>query len=137
MKKYLLIGLFALLTLSVYSQNKESVKTSTSSGRYEIIQSGLARRCTFKLDKYTGKTWQLVSKSESGQVKWQAVDWLGSLSENNSNNHTIKYQIFMSGMVLADCFLINIQTGRTWLLYENEETLDNFWAPLDEDGMDL
>lgn len=34
----------------------------------------------------------------------------------NYEEHNINYQIFLGGDDLNDCFLINIHTGKTWVL---------------------
>ena len=96
-----------------------SVSTSQTGGRYEIIQSNIKRSLFFKLDKFTGDVYQFVSTSDGGYT-WQKINvegkGLGSL------NKSITYQLFMGGMMAADCILLNIVTGETFMLFEDSKT---------------
>ena len=38
----------------------------------------------------------------------------------NYEEHNINYQIFLGGDDLNDCFLINIHTGKTWVLFPDK-----------------
>lgn len=123
MKKLKLILLLLLcLIINLYSQEKrQAVKTSQTGGRYEIVQSEIFRNQTFKLDKYTGKVLQLVNTLYD-RVLWQDVP------KNTSNPDIvlpdkINYQLFLGGMFARDCFLLNINTGTTWLLVK--DSVDN------------
>lgn len=114
MKRLLLFLVFICITLAGYSQDRQnSVKTNTESGRWEVIQSPILRKLTIKLDKFTGKTYQLVSTS-GDNVEWEEIYWNGQANVKDYN--TINYQIYMSGIMARDSFLVNIQTGETWRL---------------------
>lgn len=115
MKRFLLFYVFISLALAGYSQERKyAVKTDTEAGRWEIVQSPILRKCTIKLDKYTGKTYQLVTTSNDN-VTWEEILWIGDAASNRKENR-INYQIFMGGIMARDCFLINIHTGETWIL---------------------
>lgn len=131
--KKILICLFLCFSLCVSAgDNYPSVKTSIDSGRFEIIQSPILRKLTFKLDKYTGKTYQLV-KTSNNNVTWEIVEWLGyddeaSFQQNNPNK--VAYQLFLGGITIKDTFLINILTGDTWQLFHDPDKDFLYWAPL-------
>ena len=64
MIKETLLLLFLLCSANLYSQGLEkhqSVTTSQTGGRYEIVQSEIKRSNTFKLDKYTGRIYVFVT----------------------------------------------------------------------------
>ena len=132
MKKILL--LMALCFISITSsaiENQKAVKTSTEGGRYEIVQSEIVRKYFFKLDKYTGDVYQLVLKS-NGDITWQKMDVIG-LRFDTIKEDTINFQIFMGGMAVSDCFMINIHTGWTYKLYQDKDTGNLFWGHIIED----
>lgn len=126
MKKIYFIILMALLFLSVKAQNNStSVSTSQIGGRWEIIQSNIARRYFFKLDKYTGDVYQYV-KRQDGKNKWQQLSVIGNAL--GYLNEEITYQLFMGGIAVSDCLLLNIKTGETYKLYEDSDTKELFFA---------
>lgn len=129
MKRILISLTFLFVALTGFSiDTYPSVQTSTEGGRYEIIQSPISRRLTFKLDKYTGKTYQLVLQSNSEDVTWQEVLWLNVFANRGIKENQINFQIFMSGIAARDCFLMNIHTGQTWLLYYDDKEQTNYWG---------
>lgn len=127
MKHLFLVFLFIMCALNDInaqyssSANPLSVKTLvTDSARYEIIQSPIKRAHTFKLDKFTGCIWQIV-ETKAGNLKWDymyvenRLDLLG--------DDTLSYprfQIFLSGMVAADAYLLDTKTGNIWKLVRDE-----------------
>ena len=125
-------NLFLLMILLFYSnifsqtQKYQSVKTSQNGGRYEIIQSEIKRSNTFKLDKFSGKLFVFVS-TKNDWFAWQEVSKSFS-SEDTANPSVINYQIYMGGIAAKDCFLLNINTGITWVLTEDKD--GNFFFQL-------
>ena len=120
MRKTFVIFLLMLLSVRMFAvDGVGSVSTSQTGGRYEIIQSNIKRSLYFKLDKFTGDVYQFVSTSDGGYT-WQKINvegkGLGSL------NKSITYQLFMGGMMAADCILLNIETGETFMLFEDSKT---------------
>ena len=75
-------------------------------------QSPLEKKYTFKLDKKTGETWHLQGNIKS--IHWHKMPTISD--DINYEEHNINYQIFLGGDDLNDCFLINIHTGKTWVL---------------------
>ena len=127
MKKILLLMVLCFITLTNSAiENTKAVKTSTEGGRYELVQSEIMRKCFFKLDKYTGDVYQLVKKNDGGKT-WQKMDVIG-LSYDTIKENTINFQIFMGGIAASDCFIINIHTGATYILYTDTESGTLFWS---------
>lgn len=128
MKKLVLCLFFSLMGFFAFAEEGgKSVKTSTENGRYEIIQSELARRQTFRLDKKTGSVFLLVT-TKSGKDAWEEMEVIGKYVDDTSAE--INYQIFIGGTAASDCFLINIYSGKTWQLFRDTDTKTLFWAPM-------
>lgn len=130
MKKLFFIISFVFISLLCVAQETyPSVKTSTDVGRWEIIQSPFIRRVTIKLDKFTGKTYQFFETSLAIYgwkiIIWQDEDW------GEKQIGKINYQIFMGGLTASDVYLINIHTGKTWLLCEDSSKGLFFWSKID------
>ena len=120
MMKKILFLLFLLCSINVYSQeteNYQAVKTSQTGGRYEIVQSEITRRHTFKIDKYTGTVLQFVKTSEDVST-WQLVPKTPAKFDTVIPDQ-INYQVFLGGIAIRDCFLLNINTGATWILVKD------------------
>lgn len=99
-------------------QNTVNISTSQTGGRYEIVQSPFLRKCLFKLDKYTGKVYQYVIGSDNEGI-WKSLIILDKKEPDNKNR--INFQLFFGGIAAADVFLLNIYTGDTYNLKEDEE----------------
>jgi hypothetical protein len=125
MKKSLLLLMFSMMALMLNAQRSSSaVKTSVEGGRWEIVQSEITRRDTYKLDKYKGDVYQLVKKSD-GKDTWQKLIRIGG-SYDKIEENKINFQIFLGGIAAKDQYLINIHTGETWCFYEDSDTGDVF-----------
>ena len=128
MKKFFVFFTLLLFCVSAFSIDVEkAVKTSVAGGRFEIAQSEIARRCTFKLDKKYGKVYQMV-KTSSGGITWEEMGIVKS--DYNDESKEINYQLFLSGISLSDTFLINIHSGKTWQLVENSNNKTLIWQPV-------
>ena len=101
-----------------------------SDSRYEIVQSELGARYTFKIDKYTGYVKQLV-KSDDDSVTWQSIILIDSSKTEDQQNNKVNYQIFTSGLGARFTFLINIKTGDTWQLTEVDDMGYLYWSPIE------
>lgn len=135
MKRLILLTSF-FLTQTVWSQNKEiNIHSSTTLGsqsRYEIVQSTLAARWTFRLDKVCGNIGQLVTSKNDG-VTWQSMLVVG-LPKCQSDSK-IRYQLFTSGLAARHTFLLNTENGKTWqirTIKDNQDTESSAWFPFDE-----
>lgn len=120
MKKSVLLLMFCMITLMLNAQSYSAVKTSVEGGRWEIVQSEIARRYTYKLDKYNGDVYQLVKKS-NGDNTWQKLYRAGDKYDKKEDGK-INFQLFLGGFSAQDQFLINIHTGETWGFYEDSDT---------------
>lgn len=124
MKKLVLLFFCVLSLLSASAADHEtSVRTSVDKGRYEIVQSGISRRLTFLLDKYTGD----VYHNELDKLVWRKMIRIGE-SKDASPQTKINYQLFLGGISARDVFLLNINTGQTWHLYQDTDTEELFFS---------
>jgi len=102
------------LSLAIHQQTSPA-----ADGRYEIVQSSLAARWTFKFDRFSGRVYQLMG-ANGEIVGWQEIprqlDRLDSDIVPNKPN----YQLFTSGLAVKFTFLLNVRTGATWELVEKK-----------------
>ena len=99
-----------------------------ASARYEIVQSGIAARITLRLDKYTGYSHQLVLGDDDA-LSWRDVPRIEHPDGDNRVPDQVNYQIVTSGIVIRYTFLLNVHTGATWQLVEDEEGA-LVWQPI-------
>ena len=93
-----------------------------NNARFEVVQSPIARKYTFFLDKVEGKVYQYVTNLRGG-TSWEEM----MVYPKDAVTYTEPtYQIFIGGMMAADIFLINTKTGRTWKLVQDEDN-KIFW----------
>ena len=93
----------------------------TDSARYEIIQSSIKRALTFKLDKFTGRIWEVVETASGGLI-WEYMyveDRTSILGDDNTLYP--RFQIFLSGMMAADTYLLDTKTGTVWQLQKDKD----------------
>ncbi|MDY6903962.1 MAG: hypothetical protein SWH61_04675 [Thermodesulfobacteriota bacterium] len=98
--------------------------------RYEIVQSQLAVKWTFKLDRYTGKIYQLAATEEGLAIWGEMLVWD---APDHKAGKKPRYQIMTSGLTTAHSFLLDTETGKTWLLTERTLTSKE-GKPLDVRG---
>lgn len=121
--------LFAFSARAQEVDTHQSASTAPPAGaRYEIVQSPIAARWTFRLDRYTGHVdWMVQGKEE--KVTWQAMTVMGlpkPLPDGKA-----RYQIFTSGIAARYTLLINVESGQTWQIMSDKETEEVYWSPLD------
>jgi hypothetical protein len=100
--------------------------------RYEIVQSTLAIRQTFKLDTYTGDVYLLVH-DDAGKNLWQHMTREYTLHPDPKNPDSRNYSIFVSTLGTRYTFLINVHSGTTWQLFEDTDTKALFFKPMDDE----
>jgi hypothetical protein len=101
--------------------------TTTATGaRFEIVQSTIAARATFRLDRYTGRIWELAKTKDDDNV-WQETRVFDRPLIQAPNRP--RFQIFTSGLALRHTFLIDGDTGKTWVLVSAKDK--------DKDGADF
>ena len=119
----------------VYAQQENTpphaATTIPPSARYEIIQSQLAAKWTFKLDRVCGNIAQLAQDKNENLI-WENM--LVIDLPKCSADGKVRYQAFTSGLAAKHTFLMNLDTGKTWAITrfganENEYTA---WRPFKE-----
>ena len=121
------LGVFLAFVLSLLSgstaaQSTANVHQSTAQpldGRFEIVQSPIAAKWTFRLDRHSGNVDQLV-ETQDGALTWQGMLVLDL--PDVSSTRTARFAIFASGIAARFTFLIDSQTGRTWVLTSLADT---------------
>jgi hypothetical protein len=88
--------------------------------RFEIVQSELTAKSTFRLDRFTGHVSELV-KTKGGDYSWDDTEVVG-LSVSPQSNRA-RFQIFTSGIAARFTFLIDSDTGKTWYVATTTEKL--------------
>jgi len=125
MKIHTLI-LLLLIPFETFSQQRNvNIHSSTSVGaqaRYEVIQSTLAAKWTFRVDRVCGQVSQLVSNDEE-EVNWSSMV-VFSLPKCLADGKN-RYQVFTSGLAARHTFLINTETGTTWQVRSFEDKQGN------------
>ena len=119
MRKLTLLMMLALMPLFAMAadEDKDAQKTSAPDGRFEIVQSQILRSNTFRLDKYTGDVYQFIMKDT--WYTWEKITRQGA-SKDTTPATQINYQLFLGGMQARDAFLMNVNTGETWLLVKDK-----------------
>jgi hypothetical protein len=133
-----LVGL-ALCGHVIVAQQISDFQQMTSSppnARFQIVQSELAAKWTFRLDRYTGQVDQLVH-TKQGDNAWESMPVQGLpafLSPAKAH-----FQLFTSGIAAMHTFLLDTDTGKTWTLVTSIKKQDgvadqeyNAWQPFSE-----
>ena len=103
--------------------------------RFEVIQSPLAAKWTFRLDRYSGRVWQLV-KTKDDDNKWEEMP---VVDRPKPSAPKPRFQLFTSGLAARHTFLIDADTGKTWLVVtgkrkntDGSEYEIYLWEPLSD-----
>jgi hypothetical protein len=106
-----------------------------SDARFAIVQSELAAKWTFRLDRVTGHVAQLVHTKE-GDSAWEDMKVIDIRPTANSSR--AHYQIFTSGLAAKWTLLIDTESGRTWQLTTSKgkqsdgtDSEENLWSPME------
>jgi len=121
--------LFVLFITQAYANESNRNQTSSvpSTVQFEIIQSELTAKITLKIDKFSGNVFQLVTGKEG--LTWQLIS-KEKHSKDKAFSSKVNYQLFTSGLAVRLTFLINVNTGATWQLAEDNE-IGAFWKALE------
>jgi hypothetical protein len=104
-------------------ETKPSNATSPpQNARYEVVQSSLAAKWTFLLDRFTGRVFQLVRTPTDG-VAWEVMAALRL--PNIANPTQARFQLFTSGIAARHTFLIDTSTGASWSLVSSIQKNDD------------
>jgi hypothetical protein len=134
MKIKVLAAIFVFSPACFAQQKDVNIHTSSTIGgqsRYEIVQSTLAARWTFKVDRVCGTIRQLVI-TKTDELTWEMMAIL-ELPKCVADGK-IRYQVFSSGLAARHTFLINTDTGKTWQIKSTKDTQGNellMWFPFE------
>jgi hypothetical protein len=134
-----------LLTFAACAANAADVEvtvrshqftTAPAGARYEIVQSTLAARWTFRLDRFTGRVWQLVRTKDDDNA-WEEMRVFERPQLQAPTRP--RFQLFTSGLAARHTFLLDSDSGRTWVVVtgkrkeqDGTETEYNAWQPFAE-----
>jgi len=79
--------------------------------RFEVLQSELAARWTFRLDRFTGRVAQLVKDKNDGHT-WEDMEVIDRPAVASPQRP--RFQLFSSGLAARYTLLIDTDTGKTW-----------------------
>jgi hypothetical protein len=109
---------------SVHAQNDLSdihqMSAAPAGARFEIVQSELAARWTFRLDRFCGAVAQLT-KTSDGSASWSPME-VEALPQSSTATRA-RYQLFCSGIAAKFTFLIDTDSGKTWQLVSRKTKL--------------
>jgi hypothetical protein len=128
---WLVAAVIALPSASASAQ-RDAVQHERSSApdesRYQLVQSTLVARATYRIDKVLGRVDQIVMREDS-TITWQRMPRLEHPSGDPQVASRVNYQLFLSGIANRHTFLMNLHNGATWqLVMTKEETL--VWEPI-------
>lgn len=138
-----LAAILMLVAINAKASQNQAHTRIPENARYQIIESSIALKNTFKLDTYTGTSWQLVQDPD-GALSWELLARMpfagnskpftlaelagAKVINKGETRHQISYGIYTSGIAIKNTFLINFDNGHTWLLVENSHH-DLLWEP--------
>lgn len=107
----------------------QSYSANTSSqfpmnDRYEVVQSEIAAKWTFRLDRFCGNVMQLASTPD-GTDTWENM--IVESLPKCQGDFKPHYQLFTSGIAAKHTFLINTASGVTWQLVTDKAD-NSSWA---------
>ena len=107
-------------------QHERSAVSSES--RFEIVQSTIVARSTYRIDKFTGRIDLMVMRADSS-LRWQPMPRREHPSGDTRVAGRANYQVFVSGIANRHTYLINTNNGATWqlVLTKDEELV---WDPI-------
>jgi hypothetical protein len=131
-----ILVLLSFLPIGAFAQDEatppHASSTTSPDERYEIVQSELAAKWTFRLDRFCGAVSQLVSTNDGGTA-WERMPIEKPPScVGVSKPH---FQLFSSSLAARHTFLMDTTTGRTWLLVTRtgaDQTTYNGWDSFEQ-----
>jgi hypothetical protein len=97
-----------------------------ATARFQIVQSDLAARWTFRLDRFSGEVAQLVQTSEES-LSWEPMDVRQKASVVTPTHP--RFEMFTSKLAVKFTFIIDTETGKTWQLASQGQG-KVVWQPL-------
>ena len=107
--------------------------TAPSGARFEVLQSTLAARGLLRPDRYYRRVWQLVKTADDDSA-WEEM--LVFERPQLQAPTRPRFQLFTSGLAARHTFLLDGETGKTWLVVtgkrkdkDGSEIEYNAWQP--------
>jgi hypothetical protein len=110
-----LISMLLLCAIATAQQTSDVHQHSTPppGARYEVVQSELAAKWTFRLDRFTGHVAQLVKTSDDDNA-WEEMHVVDLPTIQTPSRP--RFQIFTSGIAARHTFLLDTDTGNSWYI---------------------
>ena len=119
---WLALPIVLLLPVTVGAQelsDQHQQTTTPPNARFEVMQSQLVARLTFRLDRFTGRVAQLVRTSDDNNA-WEEMEVIGLPAMSQAARP--RFQLFTSGIAARHTFLIDNDTGKTWVIVNGKRT---------------
>lgn len=106
-----------------------TIALTNSLPRFQIIQSTIAARGTYKLDSYSGDVFQMVVDKNNNET-WQLLRKYGhENSDKNVMGHR-NYELFISTIAMKFTYLLNVNTGSTWQLVQDSNSDEIYFSAI-------
>lgn len=121
----ILVAFFALSVTTTTAQEvvQHQASSQPADAQFEIVQSALAARWTFRLNRFSGDV-AIMVVTKTGGLAWQQMTRIG-LSRLQEADYVLSerphFQIFTSGIGARHTFLIETDIGTTWVLVQRTE----------------
>ena len=106
-----------------------TVTLVSSLPRFQIIQSTIAARGTYKLDTYKGEVFQMVMGSDNNET-WQLLRKYGHENADAQVLGHKNYELFTSTIAMKFTYLINVNTGSTWQLVQDPNSDEIYFSAI-------
>jgi hypothetical protein len=99
--------------------------SSIQEARFEIVQSPQSPTFIFRVDRFTGRVWQLTSL-RGGLWEWEETPVPESIAVSTPNRP--RFQLHVTGGSYSQTLLIDTETGKSWQFtnqnpsYQREQT---------------
>lgn len=121
----------SLIALKNELNKTQEISLKSTSPRFQIIQSTIAARGTYKVDTYEGNVYQLVLDHNNNET-WQLLRRLGNNNIDKQVAGQRNYEMFLSSIAMKFTYLINLNTGCTWQLVEDSTTKEILFSSFGE-----
>lgn len=121
----------SIISLKNELNKTQEISLKSTSPRYQIVQSPIAAKGTYKVDTYKGNVYQLVVDNNDNET-WQQLTRTGHINNDNKIDGQRNYEIFLSSIAMRFTYLINLNTGATWQLVEDPDTKETFFSSIRE-----
>jgi hypothetical protein len=108
----------------VSAEDVDQTSTPPPNARFEIVQSLLNLRDTFRLDRWSGATEILTEGKEA--FTWTSIPFVGPPNVTPSGS---RFQLTLSSVSAKGTYLIDTATGATWVLTGNSIS-ELRWQPV-------